>query len=59
MNTIEIHNAITDRICELENYIEGFSQEEIETFAEAEVNNAREAIDALERARNIIDYYMY
>lgn len=53
----DIHIEITDRICELENFIEGFLPEEIEAYAEAEVSEAREAIEELEEARFILDKY--
>ena len=56
----ELHDAITDRICELENFIEGFSHEELQDNGNLlDVANAKIAIDQLETARYICDEYLY
>ena len=60
INMSDIHAEITDRICELENYIEGFSQEDLKDIeCLFEVANAKIAVNKLEEARNILDEYLY
>lgn len=51
-----IYDYLTDRICELQNYIDGFPQEVVESSQEVE--NARNILNELEVAKCVLDCCM-